>query len=263
MKLKDLLPDACYGSIATITGEESIHKVQTFLNMNADFINSFKNILVALNTGEKADSYIEEAYKNEWLKMVPNVVFLHAHDNKGHMFGTIELEELILRFAKTYFPKTRYLFKTMEDVITNSKLLELEVPEASFYYLPSISYESIIRNKLDLPQTTFYILDITYIDSLYGKDVKLKHHEYLLALANNPRLKPWDMPFEIKFDCETHLARTVKNHSKYCLLNSETYDKLLNFVEKHKVGDPSHKNIYFINEGICHYHNWEDSVFEL
>jgi hypothetical protein len=263
MKIKDLLPDACYGTIATLTGPESIHKIQTFMQMNAGFIQSFQKVIVALNRTDNADSYIVEDYKNEWSKIAPNVIFLHAHENKGHMFGTIELEELIVSFIKSYLPKTRYLFKTMEDVITDPRLLELEVPEVSFYYLPSISYESYVTNKLDLPQTTFFILDITYIDTLYGKDVKLKHHEYLLAQKTNPMIKPWEMPYETKFDCESHLARTTKDYSKFCLLNLETHDKLLNFVINNRLGDPSHKNIYFVNEGLCHYHNWEDNVFEL
>lgn len=263
MILKELLPQSCYGSIATITGEESIEKVKFFIDINQAFIESFPHVIISLNTVPGVTSDIILDYSKEWLKIAPNAIILHSNENRGHMFGTIDLEEAILAYIKENLHDTRYLFKSMEDVITDVGMLYLDLPEAGFYYLPSISYESLVKKQSFPPQTTFFIIDIANIDTLYGYDVEYKILEYFKEREIHPGLKPWDMSYDIKFDCETHLARTVQYITKKCILNDDSYSKLLNFVQQYRVADPSHKNIYFIKEGICHYHLWQDTVFEL
>ena len=263
MILKDLIPYSCYGSIATISSEESLNKVKFFLSINRPFIECFENVIISLNSADDVTTDIVAAYKEEWLKIAPKAIILYSRSNAGHMFGTIDLEEAILTYIKANLPNTQYLFKTMDDVITNVSMFDLDLPEAGFYYLPSISYESLMQGEEFVPQTTFFILSLANVSSLYGKDVKNKRNTYLKARKDNPNLKPWEMSYDIKFDCETHLQRTVKDITKKCLLDDKTYEKLLNFVRQYKLGDPSHKNIFFTKQGICHYHMWQDTVFEL
>jgi hypothetical protein len=216
-----------------------------------------------LNSAHDVTSDIVAAYKEEWLKIAPKAIILYSRSNHGHMFGTIDLEESILTYIKDNLSDTQYLFKTMDDIITDVSMLDRDLPEAGFYYLPSISYESLTQGQEFPPQTTFYILSLANVSTLYGKDVSQKRSKYLKAAKDNPALKPWEMTYDIKFDCETHLQRTVKDITKKCLLDEETYTKLLNFVRQYQLGDPSHKNIFFRKEGICHYHMWHDTVFEL
>lgn len=193
------------------------------------------------------------------------------------MFGTIDLEEAILKYVKRELPEVRYLWKSMDDVITSSEILKIEVKEADFYYTPGFSYESIIkaggRSNLHKifedyesgfwsPQTTFFILNITNIDSLYGNDVDSKTDIFKEAEAQRPSIKPWDMPFDIKFSCETHLGRTTKDLKKHCLVEDQ-FEELLEMVYYHKMGDPSHKNIYFYRPGICHYHYYKDLIYNV
>ena len=263
MILKDLIPHSCYGSIATITGDESLDKVRFFLQINKSFIECFENVIISLNSAEGVSIDIVNAYREKWLEIAPKAVILYSSTNAGHMFGTIDLEESILTYIKANLPDTQYLFKTMDDMITDVRMLDLDLPEAGFYYLPSISYESLLKGEEFVPQTTFFIISLANVSSLYGKDVKNKRNTYLKALKDNPNLKPWEMSYDIKFDCETHLQRTVKDITKKCLLDDKTYTKLLNFVRQYQLGDPSHKNIFFTKQGICHYHMWQDTVFEL
>jgi hypothetical protein len=193
------------------------------------------------------------------------------------MFGTIDLEEAILKYVKSELPEVQYLWKSMDDVITSSEILKIEVKEADFYYTPGFSYESIIkaggRSNLHKifedyesgfwsPQTTFFILNITNIDSLYGNDVDSKTAIFKEAEAQRPSIKPWEMPFDIKFDCETHLGRTTKDLKKHCLVEDQ-FEELLEMVYYHKMGDPSHKNIYFYRPGICHYHYYKDLIYNV
>jgi hypothetical protein len=188
------------------------------------------------------------------------------------MFGTIDLEEAILEYIKRELPEVQYLWKSMDDVITTIDLIDLDVEEADFYYLPGFSYESILiaggKDNLHknfesdywTPQTTFFILNINNIDSLYGNDVDSKMHLYQKEKARNEHIKPWEMSFDIKFDCETHLGRTTKHLTKQCLIQ-DLFENLLDLIEFNKMGDPSHKNIYFQNIGICHYHFYKNSVY--
>lgn len=276
MKLQSLTSKSCYATIATIT-EDSFDKLNLFMQYNVDLIKQFPHVIISTNTLEDTPIRKVNQYHNTWRRLVPNCVILHSDKNRGHMFGTIDLEESILKYIKRELPEVQYLWKSMDDVITTTDLLDVEVEEAEFYYLPGFSYESIqkaggkenLRKIYDAfdsgfytPQTPFFILDITNINSLYGSDIDIKINIYKEVKARNPAVKPWEVPFNIKFDCETHLGRTTKDLKKFCLLKDQ-FEDLLDMVEINKIGDPSHKNIYFEKLGVCHYHFYKDLIYNV
>jgi hypothetical protein len=276
MYFNSVINQSCFSTIATIS-KDSLEKLELFYPYNSPLIKQFKNIIISTNAADGLDSKDIEAYHTEWKKLYPGSIILHTDINKGHMFGTIDLEERILAYVKKEMPSVKYLWKSMDDVITSSEILKIEVKEADFYYTPGFSYESIIkaggRENLHKifetyesgfwsPQTTFFILNITNIDSLYGNDVDSKTDIFKEAEAQRPSIKPWDMPFDIKFSCETHLGRTTKDLKKYCLVEDQL-EELLEMVYYHRMGDPSHKNIYFYKPGICHYHYYKDLIYNV
>jgi len=213
-----------------------------------------------------------------WSVNVPNVVILISDTNRGHMFGTMDLEEDLLSYVKKNIPSAKYLFKSMDDVIIYDRLLEVEVPEADFYYLPGFSYETVViksRSIEDLynnyetykswyytPQTTFFILNISNIASLYGDDVGWKYDHYMAVKKLRPEIKPWEVAFYLKFDCESHLGRTTKDLSKYCLIEPE-FKQLASLAQTLPITDPSHKNIFFNRIGVCHYHFYNQNVISV
>ena len=268
MTIKDLIPDSAFGTIATIKDEFSLRKLDLFLSYNYNFIHTFDTILLSLNYLTDTPKEIVEEYKNKWLYYFPSSVILQSDLNRGHMFGTIDLEEAIVKHMKDSMPDKKYLFKSMDDVITSDALLEVMIPEADFYYIPGFSYESILnagsKQKLRAiyedfetgfftPQTTFFILNINDIDFLYGNDIQAKYGVYQEQKKINPDIKPWEISFDIKFDCETHLARTVKDKRKHCLIANK-FSNLLDLVEQIPIWDPSHKNVLLKSIGVCHYH---------
>lgn len=277
MKIKDLVNSSVFGTIATIKDEFSIRKLDLFLQYNLPFILQFKDrVVIAVNKMDNTPDQVVKQYKEVLEINIPGCVIIET-ENRGHMFGTIDLEEAILKYAKRLFPEAEYLFKSMDDVVTYSSLLEVEVEPADFYYVPGFSYESILKagSKEKLrsiyetfesgfwtPQTTFFILRINNIDLLYGNDIDYKHSLYIETKRSIPEVKPWEIPFDIKFDCETHLGRTVKDMSKYCLIK-EKFKDLLDLVESVPIWDPSHKNVFFKDIGVCHYHYYEAHVFDL
>lgn len=277
MKIKELVNQSVFGTIATIRDEFSIRKLDLFLQYNLPFILEFKDrVVIAVNKMEHTPDHIVKQYKEVLEINIPGCVIIET-DNRGHMFGTIDLEEAVLKYTKRLFPEAEYLFKSMDDVITYPSLLEVEVEPVDFYYVPGFSYESILKagSKEKLrsiyetfesgfwtPQTTFFILRINNIDLLYGDDIDYKHSVYIETKRSLPEVKPWEIPFDIKFDCETHLGRTVKDMTKYCLIKDKFKD-LLDLVESIPIGDPSHKNVFFKDLGLCHYHYYESHVFDL
>lgn len=277
MKVKDLVNSSVFGTIATIKDEFSIRKLDLFLQYNLPLILEFKDrVVIAVNKMENTPASVVEVYKETLKCNIPECTIIEI-GNRGHMFGTIDLEEAILKYTKSNFPEAEYLFKSMDDVVTYPSLLEVEIEPADFYYIPGFSYESILKvgSKEKLrsiyetfesgfwtPQTTFFILRINNIDLLYGDDIDYKHSVYIETKRSLPEIKPWEIPFDIKFDCETHLGRTVKDMSKYCLIK-EKFKDLLDLVESVPIWDPSHKNVFFKDIGVCHYHYYEAHVFDL
>lgn len=277
IKLKDLVPKSAFGTIATVKDEFSTRKLDLFLGYNYPLISNFSIVIVSLNKLESTSEAAYKQYRDMLIERVPNVIILDSEVNRGHMFGTIDLEESILKYIKQNYPDIEYLFKSMDDVVTSDVLLDLEVPQADFYYLPGFSYESIQKagSKEKLfeiyetfesgfwtPQTTFFIVRINNLTSLYGNDIDDKYSVYKEVKKTYPHVKPWEISFDIKFDCETHLGRSVKDISKHCLI-SHKFNKLLSFVETMPIWDPAHKNIYFKEEGLCHFHFYENNVYEL
>lgn len=287
MKLKNLIPSSAFCSIATITGsEESLEKAHGFIQYNQSVISRFENIIISFNY---LDGVTEEqiiAYTKLWKDAfrLRDVHFIKHDHNPGHMMGVIALEESFLKYIDKNYTDIQYIWKSGEDVIIEPQILDRDIPEAEFYYLPGFSYETIsglnsistpwwndntfmtdYKINVKTPQTNFYILDITKVESIYGDDVERKWNKYMeihRTTVDRMHIKPWEMVTDdgIKFDCETHLGRGVMDLKRQCLLTDIEFKDLIKFVRDNRVGDPSHKNIMFKETGICHYHNWRDLV---
>lgn len=279
MQLQSILNQSIYAFTANISSQESLDKLEKFQPFLEQMLESFPKVIISTNFNPDTPADIISSYHEKCRKIAPNCVILHSETNRGHMFGTIDLEEAILKYVKENLADYPYLWKSADDVIVSPEILIQEVPEADFYYLPGFSYETVMKSgdKTDLlfinrneifesglwtPQTTFFILNVTNIDSLYGNDIEYKISAYKDAQTYNPHLKPWDMSFDIKFDCETHLGRTVRSLKKHCLIAPEL-ESLVDFVVFNKVQDPSHKNIYFQRIGVCHYHFYNDLIYNV
>ncbi len=262
MKLKEILPRSIFGTIATVIDESSITKLKTFLAYNEDALNRFNKIVLVINWNDDVDQDIVDRYQEEWMHVHPAVQIDWVFENRGHMIGTIDLEDALLKHIKKHYPECKYLWKSMDDVLISENIFDVEVPVADFYYLPSISYEKVEMKSKYIPQTTFFILNISEIDNLYGDDVEQKWMIYKKQLAKNPNIKPWEIDFDVKFDCENHLDRTVGNLKRYCLIEKDLVP-LCKLILEYKIWDPSHKNIFFDSIGICHYHFYNQSVLNV
>lgn len=272
MRLKDIIKASTLCIIGTVEGPKSVDKIATILQMNLDIVNTFESrVHFHLNVSEseeavKAVPLYKQAIGEYFTE--PNIT-VHP-ENKKWMFGTIDLDEACLKGCKT-----KWLWKSTDDVLLRMELLHKQVSDADFYYLPGFSHESIVNaggvkalvegyeDFYFTPQSNFFILNTEAINTtLYGTDVEEKRQAYLQYKEIHPQLKPWDMKFPdgVKFDCESMLGVSTKNTSKESLVD---INKLANFVHINKVADPSHKQIYFEEIGVCHYHHWESGIVYL
>jgi hypothetical protein len=269
MFLKKIIKNSVFCIIGTIVDELSVAKTSLFIEINKEVIAKFPSVHVHLNSVPSCKEIVIKSCVNLYRTAFPETLFIIdvQPNNRGHMFGTIDLDEAC--FNSTVNTKYDFLWKSTEDVIISESLIEnIKVDLADFYYLPSISYEDILRktgnNLINLPQTNFFIVNTKKINSLYGS-VEDKITTYQNAVKLDSNIKPWDIQYSdcIKFDCEHLLQQTVSKLTQFNLLNQETISKLLRHVSINKVGDPSHKNIMFKEIGVCHYHFWRDKIYEI
>lgn len=283
MKLSQIIPESVFGTIGTIKDENSIQIDGAIMIVNKHILDRFKNVIISLNSAPGVSAEVVSDYKIKCQEILPNAIILYSQHNRGHMFGTIDLEESILIYLKHNFLDVKYLWKSMNDVMIGSGILEREYKEAGFYYLPGFSYESIaISNKqhniktdedyvkfyksvVKHPQTTLFIADVTSVSRLYGWGFLDLSGSYFRQKEENPSLKPWEISTEgyniDKFDCEHMIGETLSHLSNECLITDDEFMNLINLVDQNKIADPSHKNIMFKEIGVCHFHDTSSGVY--
>ena len=254
MNLKQLINKSVYGTIGYISSNEDLDLLEQYILYNLPLLKEFKQIIVATNYG----SSFQNENTQVWKKYFHDCVILDSKINRGHNFGTADLDNIVFNWCKEN--NEEWLCKGANDVIFQETVLDIEVKNADLYYLNGISYETLCLNNFDytqiydkhfLPQTNFYLININKSDYLNDKVFLDKTYEYSKTI-DNYNGKIWEY---IKgWTCEDFLKNCVnRNNLKIqYLLNEEEHNKLCSVINMTKIGDPSHKNL-MIN-GICHFH---------
>jgi len=264
MNLKTLINKSVYGTIGYIAGEDDLTRLEQYIVYNLEVLKEFKQIVVATNY---LDGF-QEQNSLIWKKYFPECVLIDSEINRGHNFGTADLDNHVFDYCKEN--NIEWLCKGANDVILTNKLFKWPIKEADFYYLNGFSFETVYKNSFNLeeldknhftPQTNFYFINVSKTDYLTSKEYLNKTYNLTKTIPNYNN-KPWE---HIKgWSCEEFLAECVKknNLTKYNLLESgDLYQQLFDLVKTYHIGDPSHKNIMI--QGVCHFQNSEQSIFEL
>lgn len=266
MILKTLINKSVYGTIGYISSQDDIDLLESYILYNLPVLKEFKHIVVASNYKEFNLQLINN-HINMWEKYFPNCYLIDSEINRGHNFGTADLDNMVFDWCKEN--NEEWLCKGANDVIFQESILNIKIDEADFYYLNGMSYETLILNSFNYnkifqeyfyPQTNFYILNISKCDYLNDKKYLDDTYEYIKTIPNYNG-KIWEY---IKgWSCEDFLKNCVNrnNLSKFYLLNEFTHDKLCNTIKLNQIGDPSHKNVMI--GGICHFHFPNYPVIEI
>ena len=257
MKIKNLIDKSWYSSTGYIESEEDILTLERYIKFNLTFLNKFKGIIVSTNHNIK-DPNLFCKNKTIWDKYFDNVVYLSPPSNRGHNFGTADLDNLIIDYCKEN--NINWVCKSDNDMIIELGFVEKEIEESDFYYFNGVGFGGLQNYDFNLervmdedffPQTNFYFIDVSKIDYLNDKSYLDETYNYIQSLENYNG-KIWE--YIKDWTCEKFLSNCIKrnNLSKFHLIEKDKYYKLLKYVFDNRIVDCSYKNIMI--EGTCHYH---------
>lgn len=268
MKLKTLINKSYYGSIGYLENSESIESVGSYLLYNTHVLNKYKGHIFAFTYNEQGLGEFDLELLEEGIKsLFPNAIILYLDENRGHNFGTADLDNLIFDYCKDN--NIEWLCKASNDIILQPEILDLSIEKADFYYMEGIGYGGMVNWDFDFkeiiknyfyPQTNFYFINVSKTDYLTNKDYINETYDQIQKTPNYNG-KIWE--YIQDWSCEHFLIDCVKrnNLSKYHLITPKTYIKLLELIKQQQIHDCSHKNIMI--EGICHYQNQNELITNL
>jgi len=260
MNLKNLINKSWYGSIGFINNDSDIELLGSYLLHNQLILDEYKGHIFALTYNELNKEYLE----NTILSLYPNAIIIYLDENRGHNFGTADLDNTIFNYCKEN--NIEWLCKASNDIILQPEVLEIPIQEADFYYMDGIGYGGMenlnfdsnkIQNEYFYPQTNFYFINVSKTDYLTDKNYINKTYNQIQQL-DNYNGKIWE--YIQDWSCEWFLLHCVERNNliKYHLIPQETYIKLLELVKLNQIHDCSHKNIMI--EGIYHYQHPDKNI---
>jgi hypothetical protein len=263
MNLKQLINKSVYGTIGYIASQDDLDLLEQYILHNLPVLKEFKQIVVATNYG----SPLQNKNTQLWKTFFPDCIILDSELNRGHNFGTADLDNMVFDWCKEN--NEEWLCKSANDIILQEFILEKHIEEADFYYLNGIGYGGMIPYDFDFdkiisedfyPQTNFYFMNIKKTDYINNKEFLNKTYNYMQTIPNYNG-KIWE--YIEGWTCEDFLKQCVErnNLSKYHLIPQEKYLYLLQIIKEYNIHDSSHKNIMI--EGICHFPYVNQQIIEI
>ena len=264
MNLKQLINKSVYGTIGYISSQDDLDLLEQYILYNLPVLKEYKQIIVATNYKNYPELTKENF--NLWKKYFSDCILLDSKINRGHNFGTADLDNAIIDYCKNN--NIDWVCKSANDIIVQELILEQQINEADFYYLNGIGYGGMIKYNFDFnkivnedfyPQTNFYFINVSKIDYLNNENYINEIYNKIQNISNYNG-KAWEYGFK---SCEELLSECVKRNNlfKYHLIPQKKYITLLNTVKNNNIHDCSHKNI-MIN-GICHFQYNNHQILEI
>jgi hypothetical protein len=263
MSLKQFINKSVYGTIGYIASNKDIDLLEQYIIYNLPVLKEFKQIIVATNYSEQ----LQDKNQKIWKTHFPECIILDSEINRGHNFGTVDLDNIIFDYCKEN--NIEWLCKASNDVILEKSILDKEIGDADFYYMNGIGYGGMVKYDFNFdkiikedfyPQTNFYFINVSKTDYINDKkyiDITYK----FIQSRSNYNGKIWE--YINDWSCENFLKQCVNrnNLSKEHLISQENYRILLNVVKDYNIHDCSHKNIMV--EGVCHLQFPEQQIINI
>jgi len=266
MNSKQLINKSIYGTIGYISSQDDLDLLEQYILHNLPVLKEYKQIIVATNYKE-LDLYLVNRHIDLWEKYFPNCYLIDSTMNRGHNFGTADLDNIVFDWCKEN--NEEWLCKSANDIILKDTILDKEIEEADFYYLNGVSYEDLYLNGFNwesilnnhfYPQTNFYFINVSKTDYLNDKQYLDETYKYSKTIPNYNG-KIWE--YIEGWSCENFLKNCIERNklSKNYLLSQDKHNKLCDAIKMYKIGDPSHKNIMI--DGICHFQHPNQNIIEI
>lgn len=256
MLLKKVINKSYYGASNYIGNSNDLIKLEQLILYNLKVLKEYKGIIVATNYKD-----LDLAIKNAeiWLRYFPDCHIIDLNENRGHNFGTADLDNALFDYCKQN--NIEWLCKSSGDIILETGVLNNEIEESDFYYLNGIGYGGMVKYNFDLdriikedfyPQTNLYFINVSKTDYLNDKDYINKTYDTIKDdFEYNGKI--WE--YFSGWSCEDFLKNCIiRNNLSTChLVSPKNYRILLEYIKDSQIHDCSHKNIMI--ENICHLHN--------
>jgi hypothetical protein len=270
MNLKQLINQSVYGTIGYISSQDDLDLLEQYILYNLPVLKEYKQIVVATNYG----SELQNENTQLWKKYFPECIILDSPINRGHNFGTADLDNMLFDWCKQN--NEEWLCKSANDIIFQESILNKEIEEADFYYLCGFGYAGFFEpygytiktaikaiyetQNFFYPQTNFYFINVKKTDYINNKKYLDETYEFVQTIPYyNGRI--WE--YIEGWSCETFLNQCIERNKllKYHLFSEEKYRILLQTINQLKITDSSHKNIMI--EGICHFQHSNQTIIEI
>lgn len=264
MNLKQIINQSVYGTIGYISSQNDLDLLEQYILYNLPTLKEYKQVIIATNY---SDLGLIESNSQLWKKYFPECILLDSKTNRGHNFGTADLDNMLFDYCKEN--NIEWLCKSANDVIFQESILNIQIEQADFYYLEGIGYGGIVECNFDFdkiineyffPQTNFYFINVNKVDYLNDPSHLDKTYQYIQSIPDyNGRI--WE--YVEGWSCELFLKQCIERNKllKYHLISQEKYRTLIKIVKEHGIHDSSHKNIMI--EGICHFQYSNQPIIEI
>lgn len=277
MFLSNLVSKSSFCSVGCISKTDDIQNLKKYIKFNENVISKFPKVIIVHTKADHISDEDFNKYNQVWFKFFGDKVILIQRPNFGYTFGFIDLDKTAIEISKKN--GFDYTWKSTNDVLITTNIFNVQKNEdENFLFLQGHGLAGMAKYKFNeeiatnsfkddgyesfFPQVNFFITT-TKTDELV--DDKLFFDLYNKYL-NDPEFSKTDRNPSYKYAaCEDTLAKFVYRNKLKCkhLIGKESYKKLLKFVISFKVIDPSHKNIFFKECGICHLHFPNEQVIEI
>jgi hypothetical protein len=258
MKLNDIVSNATV--IITGTINDKMEMISGILENNMPIFNKFKNAVLMLNVADENGEKLLNNYR-DLFDSICNINTYHLRDymNLGWQFGTITMERTAYDFVSENLNAGAVL-KVDFDIYLEDTILNIDVSDAEAMIMPSIGYATVVEqynsdiDKLmelyDIisPQSTIYLI-LYPMNYLYGEPnwLNIKYKEWILNPIGNG-------PHHIGVACEPLLRQSFERNNFRIknMISKKSFRNLLETIAEYKIVDPSAKNLFFSECGICH-----------
>ena len=151
MNLKKLINKSWYGSIGYIEDNATIDLFVTYLLYNKPVLDEFKNHIFAFTYKTLDLDYLQASIET----IYPNASILTLDTNRGHNFGTADLDNVVFEFCKNN--NGEWLCKASNDMIYNPAILDKKIGEADFYYMNGIGYGGMEKYNFDFDRINAFL----------------------------------------------------------------------------------------------------------
>ena len=264
MNLKQIINQSVYGTIGYISSQNDLDLLEQYILYNLPVLKEYKQVIVATNY---SDLELIEDNSQLWKKYFPECILLDSKINRGHNFGTSDLDNMLFDYCKEN--NIEWLCKSANDIIIQESIFNIPIKQADFYYLNGIGYGGMARKNFNFdqiiteyffPQTNFYFINVSKTDYLTNKEYLDETYQYTQNILDYSG-KIWE--YIDTWSCELFLKQCIERNEllKYHLVSQEKYRTLMKIVKEHIIHDSSHKNIMI--EGVCHFHYNNQPIIEI